>query len=94
MAEALAKLESVDVAGPSGARRSGTIRLCAWLIALGTLWLVALPALSRREPIASELEWLDQQGVDPSAMYYTELEVMKPILQRLNQRERSTQRRR
>ncbi len=33
--------------------------------------------------------WLDERGIDPSAMYYTELEAMEPILHRL-ERSRET----
>jgi hypothetical protein len=42
--------------------------------------------------VNTQLQWLDEQRIDPSAMYYTELEAMKPILARLNERERAASR--
>lgn len=64
-------------------------RLAAWLIPLSVLWLIVLPWTAAQPEMARQLERLDRQGIDPSAMYYTELEVMRPILHKLNQRERS-----
>lgn len=50
---------------------------------LGLLpWIAALPGESRRWQL------LEDVGIDPSAMYYTELEAMRPILETLNQRHR------
>ena len=54
----------------------------AAVASMGFVWLVLLPACARQEAISQRLKWLDQQGIDPSAMYYTELEVMEDILQR------------
>lgn len=70
-------------------RTTGAMPLLAWLAGIGGLWLIALPALSRCAPVAGKLERLDRQGVDASAMYYTELEAMKPILERINRRGRT-----
>ncbi|MFI4876023.1 MAG: hypothetical protein ACIALR_11815 [Blastopirellula sp. JB062] len=49
---------------------------------LAVIWLVLLPAYARQPEMSEHLQWLDRQGIDPSAMYYTELEVMERILQR------------
>ncbi|WP_437200773.1 hypothetical protein [Planctomicrobium sp. SH664] len=73
-------IDAADLRRP----QTGFARLVAWLVPLAVLWLVILPWMSQREAIQRELEWLDTQGIDPSAMYYTELEAMKPILQELN----------
>jgi hypothetical protein len=59
-------------------------RLVLALVLLAGIWLGLLPWLARRPSVARYLHWLDQQRVDPSAMYYTELESMEPILERLN----------
>jgi hypothetical protein len=61
-------------------------------LAVTVLWLIVLPWLAAYPLIAGRVRWLDEQGIDPSAMYYTELEAMKPILQRLNERERNSNR--
>ncbi|MBA2115323.1 hypothetical protein [Bremerella alba] len=52
------------------------------IASVAVVWLVILPAYARQSEMSKHLQWLDQQGIDPSAMYYTELEVMEEILQR------------
>ncbi len=49
------------------------------LMALG--WLAVLPRLAERPRMKSHLDWLQARKIDPSAMYYTELDVMDDILQ-------------
>jgi hypothetical protein len=55
--------------------------LATSLIAL--IWLIVLPAISSWHPVRARWEALQDRGIDPSALYYTDLEVMKPILRRL-----------
>lgn len=69
-------------------RAAGMGRLALWTAAVAVGWLIVLPWLALQTPVASRLEWLDERRIDPSAMYYTELEVLKPVLQRLNRRAR------
>lgn len=69
-------------------RWSGWLGLAACIAALIVVWGVLLPRLAERPKLAERIEWLDERGIDPSAMYYTELEAMKPILEKLNIRER------
>lgn len=58
------------------------VALLAATAAVACVWLVVLPAYARRPAMREHLQWLDDQGIDPSAMYYTELEVMEEILAR------------
>ncbi len=53
------------------------------LIVVGALWLIVLPWAANRPKMAAHLQWLDDEGIDPSAMYYTELDMMEPIFTRL-----------
>lgn len=62
---------------------SGRTRLAACVATVLVVWLGVLPWIGRREPVADRIEWLEQKGIDPSAMYYTELDAMEPILQKL-----------
>lgn len=62
---------------------TGTARLLATVGLLSAIWLVLLPWLSARQPVAAQLQLLDEHGVNPSAMYYTELEMMQPVLARM-----------
>jgi hypothetical protein len=74
-----------------GTQSAPLIRLVAWTISIAAVWLIVLPWLAIQPSIDSQVQWLEEQGVDPSAMFYTELEVMKPILQRFNERRRHGQ---
>jgi len=38
------------------------------------IWLGALPRLLRWEPIAAHVATMESRGVNPAAMYYTELD--------------------
>jgi len=46
------------------------------------VWLVLLPAWAARPAMKQHLQWLEENDIDPSATYYTELEVMQKILAR------------
>ena len=59
------------------------MRLAVCVCGLAFVWLVVLPAIGRLPAVRETNQWLDAQGIDPSAMYYTELEVMPKILQDL-----------
>ncbi|TWT82905.1 hypothetical protein CA13_43680 [Planctomycetes bacterium CA13] len=60
------------------------------VVAVAIMWLVVLPGLSKRPAMRERLDWLDERGIDPSAMYYTELPVMEEILVRQRQRDRKS----
>lgn len=59
------------------------------ILAVAVVWLLVLPWAARRPAMKSHLQWLDSRGIDPSAMYYTELEVMDQILKRQRHRQRN-----
>jgi hypothetical protein len=63
----------------AGCRRSATTRLVACVTSLAFLWLVVLPMISQRARVRDHLRWLDERRINPSAMYYTELEVLEPM---------------
>ncbi|QDS97278.1 hypothetical protein [Adhaeretor mobilis] len=62
---------------------AGVVRLAAASLVLGLIWCVALPQFAATPRMHARIEWLEERGIDPSAMYYTELEAMRPILRRL-----------
>jgi len=68
----------------------GWARLLIAVVGLAIVWLGILPWYSRQPAMEAHLQWLDDRGIDPSAMYYTELEAMQPILQRLERPAAST----
>lgn len=65
------------------------VGLGAILGALAAVWLVFLPAMAARPAMHEHLEWLEARKINPGAMYYTELEAMPPILERMYARERA-----
>lgn len=75
----------------AGLLDAGRIRLVIAVSVLACVWLVILPWYSRQPAMEAHLQWLDERGIDPSAMYYTELEAMQPILQRLERPDTRTQ---
>ncbi len=62
-----------------------------WLLLLVTGataagWCVILPAVAERPQMKLHLQWLKEKHIDPSAMFYTELDVMDGILHKLEHR--------
>lgn len=67
--------------------RAGSWRaLACGLLGVALTWCVVLPWIAARPLVRERLEWLDARGIDPSAMYYTELDAMDAILVRLEGR--------
>lgn len=62
------------------------VRLALVSGVMAVLWLQVLPWIAAQPDMAAHLEQLDERGIDPSAMFYTELDSMEPILRRLEQR--------
>ena len=77
-----------DAAAPIAQVR-GVIQLAIAIVVISVVWLVLLPQLSSRPETAAYLRQLDQQGIDPSAMYYTELEMMDELLSRIEKPHRA-----
>lgn len=68
--------------------RSGWRKLALCCCAIGAVWLLVLPWMAQRSATRQRIDWLRDRQIDPSAMYYTELDAMRPILRRLNDRQR------
>jgi hypothetical protein len=66
----------------------GFVRLVLATAVIAVAWLVALPRIARLPAQNKSWRALEASGIDPSAMYYSELEAMEPILNRLNLGER------
>jgi len=71
---------------PHNARFTGQLRLLLVTGVLSAVWLIVLPWWARRPAVDDHLRFLEERGIDPSAMFYTELDAMEPILQRLESR--------
>ena len=62
------------------------LALATAALLIGVVWCGILPWLSRQRHVQQRLNFLDERGIDPSAMYYTELDAMGPILDRMEGR--------
>ena len=49
-------------------------RLAIGIAAVAAIWGGLLPALLRISPVARHVAAMEERGVDPAAMYYTELD--------------------
>ena len=67
------------------AGRRRWIRFAAAWGLLGLVWLVLLPWLGGQERIQRHRQRLDRAGVNAGALYYTDLEMLPLLLQRLNE---------
>ena len=68
---------------------AGVAQLAVAVVLIGLIWCLVLPQIATLPRVQAYTEWLDQRGIDPSAMYYTELDAMRPILDRLERTGRS-----
>lgn len=71
--------------GESGAFpwSSGWGQLAVGLGIILLLWLAVLPQLANQPPVRRHIEFLEQQRIDPSAVFYTELEPMAELRTRI-----------
>ncbi|MCO8121395.1 hypothetical protein NHH03_06575 [Stieleria sp. TO1_6] len=51
---------------------------------IAAVWGIVLPMLSKSDVVRARRAWLQQQRIDPAAMYYTELPMMDNILDRID----------
>ncbi len=61
-------------------------RLLAVTLMVGIVWCWILPYLAKQPQVKERLVFLDERGIDPSAMFYTDLDSMEPLLKQLENR--------
>ncbi len=54
-------------------RHSGLLGFGITILVIGTIWLDLLPRLSNFQPIRRHIDRNRHQGIDPAAMFYTEV---------------------
>jgi hypothetical protein len=69
------------VARPRG-RAERIVRLMIAAGCITGIWCVGLPWCAEQPVVQRRLEFLDEHDIDPSAMFYTELDAMDAILKR------------
>lgn len=51
--------------------------LMASITCIVVIWIGILPLLSATQTVKERERWLDEQGIDPAAMFYTELPLLE-----------------
>ncbi len=57
----------------------GWSTLCLGVSAILIVWTLVLPWIGSRQSVRSSIDIMDRQGIDPAALYYTDLEAMERI---------------
>ena len=63
----------------SSRNRKGWASLCLAVSAILIVWTLVLPWIGSRPSVRSQIENLNRLGIDPAALYYTDLEAMERI---------------
>lgn len=77
-------------AAESTSASDGVRNLLVAIVVIATLWCIVLPHVATLPAVSEYTEFLDERGIDPSAMFYTELDAMDPILEKLESPTAST----
>jgi len=54
------------------------LKLVVAVTLIGSAWLFLFPTLARRTGAIERIRRHEQKGIDPSAMFYTDLPIMLP----------------
>jgi len=52
-------------------------KLTLAVISLTTIWLTILPMIAQQPTVAARIQRLEARGIDPTAIFYTELDAME-----------------
>ena len=74
-----AERNSID----SGRSFGGAWKLVMTMATIACLWCLVLPWYASQPAMKEHLQFLDDRGIDPSAMFYTELDAMDSILEKV-----------
>ncbi len=69
---------------------SGAVKLPLAVAVLAVIWLGVLPRLTDQPHVAEHIRRQQELGIDPSAMFYSELEILPPIAHRVERLELQT----
>ncbi|WP_298867243.1 hypothetical protein [uncultured Gimesia sp.] len=61
------------------------IRFLSLTAVLCIIWLVILPRAAEIPRLQSEIKFLEQRKIDPSAMFYSDLETIEQTVQSIDQ---------
>ena len=56
------------------------LRLFVGLAVVGFVWMMVLPRAAKLPAVENRIDWLESNRINPSAMFYTELEQVDELL--------------
>ena len=62
---------------PNRSIQHGWWKLVTGVVVLAIIWMLLLPMVARRPSVAGRIERLEAKGIDPTAIFYTELDAME-----------------
>jgi hypothetical protein len=62
---------------------TGALKLATAVVFASFFWCIVLPWYASQPAMKEHLQFLDDRGIDPSAMFYTELDAMDAILEKI-----------
>lgn len=65
----------------------GQVKLLLACGGLAFVWLVLLPWIARQPQVTQHIQQQEHLGIDPSAMFYSELEIVPAIAHRVERLE-------
>ena len=74
---------------PNGSPRRNWAAFVLGSALLAVVWLVALPWVGARPLMQADLRRQQARGINPGAMFYTELEALPPIVRHVEQLRKS-----
>ena len=57
----------------------GWFSLCLGVAAISIVWTLVLPWIGSRQSVRSQIDYMDRQGIDPAAVFYTDLDAMERL---------------
>jgi 4-amino-4-deoxy-L-arabinose transferase-like glycosyltransferase len=75
---------NVPLADAGKGRGQAWLRLAAWTTGISAVWLIVLPWAAARPAMQQRIGFFEQQRIDPSAMFYTEIEMMEEVQDRID----------
>ncbi len=66
--------------------KRGVIQLAMIVVAVAVIWCIVLPRVAEQPRMRTYLDWLETQRIDPSAMYYTDLDTIDEVLEKVERR--------
>lgn len=83
MSHSSLKFKSEEQAAVRSRSRQQWAQFLILLTGVGLLWLVVLPRIAAIPQIKAEIDFLEEKQIDPTAMFYSDLETIEDTVQEI-----------